>query len=105
MLMLLPQILSHWACAKVDASGDVSDEELQEALTGKLRGQPGVQWATIARHAQAKGRRPLAALLLEHESSAAEQVNPRRSLHEPSDTCFVLLVIVSGQGTPSQLSS
>lgn len=80
--MLVLQILSHWACAKVDASGDVSDEELQEALTGKLRGQPGVQWATIARHAQAKGRRPLATLLLEHESSASEQVTTAGPCHK-----------------------
>lgn len=40
----------------------------------KLAGQAGVKYAAVASHAAAEGRRGLAALLLEHERVAAEQV-------------------------------
>ena len=40
----------------------------------KLRGWPGIRYTDIAAHAQALGRKGLAAMLLEYETIAAEQV-------------------------------
>lgn len=40
----------------------------------KLAGQWGVQYAAVAAHAASQGRQRLAALLLDHERCAAEQV-------------------------------
>lgn len=40
----------------------------------KLAGQWGVKYAAVASHAAAQGRQRLAALLLDHERCAAEQV-------------------------------
>lgn len=40
----------------------------------KLAGQWGVKYAAVAAHAAAQGRQRLAALLLDHEHCAAEQV-------------------------------
>eukprot|EP00887_Chlorella_sp_A99_P002232 scaffold10.g2232.t1 len=69
------QVLVSWACDKISAAASsVADQELLAALQAKLKGQPGVKYATVAAHAQAVGRRHLAALLLEHETAAGEQV-------------------------------
>ena len=43
-------------------------------LQAKLAGQWGVKYAAVAAHAASEGRAGLAALLLEHERVAAEQV-------------------------------
>ena len=43
-------------------------------VQAKLSGRPGVKYARVAAHAQAAGRRRLAALLLEHEKCAGDQV-------------------------------
>lgn len=43
-------------------------------MQAKLSGQAGVKYAAVASHAAGEGRRGLAALLLEHERVAAEQV-------------------------------
>ncbi|KAK9823042.1 hypothetical protein WJX81_002597 [Elliptochloris bilobata] len=67
-------VLVHWACAKISASGDAPDERLRDALVARLAPCAGVRYAAIAAHAQAAGQRSLAALLLEHEPCAAEQV-------------------------------
>ena len=64
----------HWACAKISAASDVPDEQLRDTVVARLTGHSAVRFATVAAHAQAIGRRGLAALLLEYESCAAEQV-------------------------------
>eukprot|EP00884_Botryococcus_braunii_P014410 jgi/Botrbrau1/22970/Bobra.0030s0042.1 len=76
------KVLVHWACAKINASSDMPDERLRDELTAKLEGQAGVRYAAIASHAQAIGRRNLAALLLDFETCAAEQVPLLLSLGE-----------------------
>jgi hypothetical protein len=43
-------------------------------LQAKLSGHSGVRYAAVAAHAAAEGRRHLAALLLDHERCAADQV-------------------------------
>jgi hypothetical protein len=73
---LLWQVLVHWACAKINASSDIPDDRVRDELTAKLAGCPGIRYASIASHAQAIGRRTLAALLLDYETCAAEQVGP-----------------------------
>ena len=72
----LLQVLVHWACAKISAASDTPDEQLRDTIVARLKGHPGVRFATVAAHAQGIGRRGLAALLLEYESCAAEQVRP-----------------------------
>ena len=47
---------------------------LRLPVQAKLSGQAGVKYAAVASHAAGEGRRGLAALLLEHERVAAEQV-------------------------------
>ena len=70
------QVLTDWACAKIAAAGSMGDAELQAAIAAKLHGVPGIRFIDIAAHAQQLGRKGLAAMLLEHESVAAEQVPP-----------------------------
>lgn len=70
------QVLVHWACAKISAAADMPDEQLRDIVVARLSGHPAVRFATVAAHAQGIGRRGLAALLLEYESCAAEQVGP-----------------------------
>ena len=53
------------------------DEQLRDTVVARLSGHPAVRFATVAAHAQAIGRRGLAALLLEYESCAAEQASAR----------------------------
>ena len=68
------QVLMHWACCKMSAAGDLEDGPLLEAIAEKLRGHRGIRFTQLASHAQGLGRKGLAALLLDLESSAAEQV-------------------------------
>jgi hypothetical protein len=44
------------ACAKISASPSVPDAALRDALLARLRGVPGVHYAPIAVHAQARPR-------------------------------------------------
>ena len=37
------QVLSHWACAKISASGETADEALLAALDDRLKGQPAIR--------------------------------------------------------------
>jgi len=72
---MAPVITHHWGCAKIHAAPpSVSDEALVGALMPKLRGCTGVALAEVAAEAHRVGRRGLATLLLEHETSAARQV-------------------------------
>ena len=74
-------VLVHWACAKISAAGDTPDERLRDTLVARLAPCAGVRYAAIAEHAQAAGRRGLAALLLEHEPCAAEQARRTPPVH------------------------
>ncbi|KAL6779789.1 VPS16 [Auxenochlorella protothecoides x Auxenochlorella symbiontica] len=68
-------VLSAWACDKVTAcGGSLGDAELLAALKSKLDGAGGVEWANIASHAAGQGRPKLAALLLDMEHRAHQQV-------------------------------
>ncbi|RMZ53249.1 hypothetical protein APUTEX25_005238 [Auxenochlorella protothecoides] len=76
-------VLSAWACDKVTACGGLlGDAELLAALkarllksgNSKLDGAGGVEWANIASHAAGQGRPKLAALLLDMEHRAHQQV-------------------------------
>jgi len=71
----IAQVLMHWACSKMSAAGDLADGPLMERVAGKLKGHKGIRFTQLASHAQGLGRRGLAALLLDLESSAAEQVS------------------------------
>ena len=77
----------HWACAKISAASDVPDEQLRDTVVARLSGHPAVRFATVAAHAQAIGRRGLAALLLEYESCAAEQASARFCRPDASLCC------------------
>ncbi|PRW05770.1 Vacuolar sorting-associated 16 [Chlorella sorokiniana] len=69
------EVLVRWACDKISAAAATQpDDQLMDALQAKLAGQAGVKYAAVASHAAAEGRHGLAALLLEHERVAAEQV-------------------------------
>ena len=37
------QVLTHWACAKISASGDLADAALLAALDDRLHGQPAIR--------------------------------------------------------------
>ena len=37
------QVLTHWACAKISASGEAADEALLAALDDRLHGQPAIR--------------------------------------------------------------
>ncbi|KAL4852826.1 hypothetical protein ACK3TF_006093 [Chlorella vulgaris] len=69
------QVLVRWACDKISAAASsLPDDQLMAALQAKLSGHSGVRYAAVAAHAAAEGRRHLAALLLDHERCAADQV-------------------------------
>ena len=40
---LAQQVLTHWACAKISASGEVADEGLLAVLEDRLKGQPSIR--------------------------------------------------------------
>lgn len=84
------QVLVHWACAKVSAASDMPDEQLRDVVVARLSAHPAARFATVAAHAQAIGRRGLAALLLEYESCAAEQARPAF----PSSACLLLPILL-----------
>ncbi|KAK9815234.1 hypothetical protein WJX72_000416 [[Myrmecia] bisecta] len=76
------KVLAHWACAKISAAAEIPDDALRDLLAEKLAGCSAIRYALIAAHAQAVGRVGLAAMLLEFESRAAEQVPLLLSLGE-----------------------
>ncbi len=68
------QVLSHWACSKISAAADMADQQLHDVITARLKSYSGVRYSLVAAHAEGVGRRSLAAMLLENESCAADQV-------------------------------
>mmetsp|Transcript_16747 Transcript_16747/g.54755 ORF Transcript_16747/g.54755 Transcript_16747/m.54755 type:complete len:834 (-) Transcript_16747:45-2546(-) len=76
------QVLLHWAGCKMVASEGLSDRELLAILLEKLRTCPGFPYAAIAADAHFKGRPRLAAMLLDHEPNASEQVPLLTSMGE-----------------------
>ncbi len=76
------QIVEHWACCKLASSPDLADEELCDVLVAKLSSVQGVRYAAVATKAEELGRRGLAALLLDQEQVASEQVPLLLGLHE-----------------------
>ncbi|KAG0558247.1 hypothetical protein KC19_10G014100 [Ceratodon purpureus] len=75
-------VLVHWACTKIIASSDVPDSVLLELLLEKLKACPGISYATVAADAHRNGRQKLAALLLDYEPRASEQVPLLTSMGE-----------------------
>jgi hypothetical protein len=75
-------VLVHWACTKIIASTDVPDAVLLEVLLEKLKACPGISYATVAADAHRNGRQKLAALLLDYEPWASEQVPLLTSMGE-----------------------
>jgi hypothetical protein len=67
-------VLRHWACAKIESSSDVPEEVILETIVSKLRTVRTMSYAQIADTAHKMGRTQLAAMLLDHEPKAAEQV-------------------------------
>ena len=68
------QVLIHWACAKIKNAEDESDQEIGGLIVAKLQRCPGVSYAKVASTAFHTGRRGLAAMLLEYEPLATDQV-------------------------------
>lgn len=99
-------ILKHWAKAKIARSnkarsvsastalGDAADDAVCEAIVEKLRDQPAVSYADIAKEAWAAGRVRLATKLLVHEPRAVDQVPLLLSIEE--DKLALLKSIESG---------
>lgn len=75
-------VLVHWACTKIIASSDVPDAILLDVLLEKLKVCPGISYATVAADAHRNGRQKLAALLLDYEPRASEQVPLLTSMGE-----------------------
>ena len=67
-------VIVHWACAKIRTSPDEDDATVLSVLVRFLRRYPSVSFAAIASHAYRSGRRRLAAMLLEYEKTASQQV-------------------------------
>jgi len=67
-------VVLHWACAKITIVSTVQDTPLLELLLEKLKACKGVAYAAVAAHADRKGRRKLATMLLEYEPRSSEQV-------------------------------
>ena len=59
----------------------MSDAELMNNIAERVKGQKGIRFTQLANQAQDSGRKALAALLLDLESNAAEQV-ARQIAHE-----------------------
>eukprot|EP00898_Chlorokybus_atmophyticus_P007460 jgi/Chlat1/7715/Chrsp66S07190 len=70
------RVLQHWACAKIAATSGagVPDSLVLELLVSKLKACQGISYASIAMDAFSNGRPKLAAMLLDYEPRAAEQV-------------------------------
>eukprot|EP00249_Psilotum_nudum_P017159 c26189_g1_i1 orf=274-2796(+) len=75
-------ILIHWACAKIAVSSNISDTTILDILVEKLKICPGISYAAVAANAHRKGRRKLAALLLDYEPQSSEQVPLLTSMGE-----------------------
>lgn len=96
-------VVMHWACIKITAASTIQDAPLLEMLLEKLKICKGSSYAAVAAHADRKGRRRLAAMLLEYEPRFSEQVplllsmgEEERALTkaaESGDTDLVYLVI------------
>lgn len=67
------QILSHWACYKVQQMQE-SEDNIARAIYQKLGDSPGVSYSEIATKAVDCGRTELAVKLLDHEPRASKQV-------------------------------
>ena len=52
----------------------MADQQLHDVITARLKSYSGVRYSLVAAHAEGVGRRSLAAMLLENESCAADQV-------------------------------
>jgi len=76
------RVLLHWAAAKMAASTKLSDKELFPMLLDKLQTCRGISFAQVASSAHRRGRPRLAAMLLDHEPRAAEQVPLLTSMGE-----------------------
>lgn len=68
------KVLINWASAKINFSSNTPDATILEALVDKLKICPGISYASVAANAHQKGRRKLAALLLDYEPQSSEQV-------------------------------
>lgn len=73
----------------------MSDEDLRDVLVAKLSMSRNVRYAAVAAKAEALGRRSLAALLLDQERMAAEQVPLLLGLQE-----YARCVCVCKHGRP-----
>ncbi|ONK69968.1 uncharacterized protein A4U43_C05F28830 [Asparagus officinalis] len=67
-------VIRHWACTKITASSSIDDIALLDILLEKLKLCKDISYAAIAGHADKSGRRKLAAMLVDHEPRAVEQV-------------------------------
>lgn len=68
------RVLVHWACEKVKAASNVSDEELVALVRKKLKHATLVSYADIASCAERVSRRRLATMFLDLEANASDQV-------------------------------
>lgn len=95
----------HWVPPPAGPPAPVSSLHPPQA---KLAGHWGVKYAAVASHAAAQGRRGLAALLLEHERVAAEQVplllelGESGGVYEVAVGGFKLLGAASGAASSTQ---
>jgi WD40 repeat protein len=103
--MDIDNVLVHWACAKIKASADdtddddygntstshegghgrkgyLSDEKLAELIITKVKLKPGISFAPIATTAYRHGRRALATLLLDYEPLTSNAVPLLLSMKE-----------------------
>ncbi len=76
----------HWVCAKIRAAGTMSDADLMDSIADRVKGQKGIRFTQLANQAQDSGRKALAALLLDLESNAAEQVGTNTIHNDCSGT-------------------
>lgn len=75
------KVYAHWAIQKVKSSTD-SDESVQRAIIGRLRGKLDVSFVEIAKAAHSEGRTGVAKELLGFEPRAAAQVELLLDMHE-----------------------
>ncbi|XP_042011014.1 protein VACUOLELESS1-like [Salvia splendens] len=67
-------VIMHWACTKISASAMIPDATLLQILLDKLKICKGISYAAVAAHADKRGRRKLAAMLVEHELCSSKQI-------------------------------
>lgn len=84
------QVLTPWACDKMTASADMSDQQLHDVIRARLHKYLGIRYSSIAAHAAGIGRKGLAALLLDHDQHPPDQVYPCLTLWRTL-TCAALL--------------